>query len=164
MEKLNMQTTDVVGAEHRKNRCFCVRRDFCTKNRLYIVQQSCRWGFLHFDVGEEFLASVLQTGTEEIHHIVDDQETVMIALRGVDVNRWILLVVTLQIQLLLLVQLTSVNGGCNARRAIAEHRQGIDIDIVVDEDDGVLRLFDEADDMCVGIEDLSVVEDAFHWR
>ena len=56
---------------------------------FYIVQQSCRWGFLHFDVGEEFLASVLQTGTEDIHHIVDNQETVVIALRGVDVNRWI---------------------------------------------------------------------------
>ena len=113
---------------------------------------------MHFDVGEEFLASVLQTGTEEIHHIVDNQETVVIALRGVYINRWILLVVTLQVQLLLLVQLAGVDGGSDARRAIAEHRQGINIDIVVDEDDGLLRLFDEADDLCVGIEYLSVVE------
>ena len=88
----------------------------------------------------------------------------MIALRGMYINRWILLVVALQIQLLLLVQLAGVDGGSDARRTIAEHRQDIDIDIVVDEDDGLLRLFDEADDLCVGIEDLPVVEDAFYWR
>ena len=87
----------------------------------------------------------------------------MIALRGMYINRWILLVVALQIQLLLLVQLAGVDGGSDARRAIAEHRQGIDIDIVIDKDDGMLRLFDEADDLCVGIEYLSIVEDAFHW-
>ncbi len=73
------------------------------------------------------------------------------------------MVVALQIQLLLLVQLAGVDGGSDARRTIAEHRQGIDIDIVIDKDDGMLRLFDEVDDLCVGIEYLSVVEDAFHW-
>ena len=46
----------------------------------------------------------------------------------------------LQIQLLLLVQLTGVDGGSDARWAIAEYRQGIDIDIVVDKGDGVLLL------------------------
>ena len=121
------------------------------------------WGFLHFDVGEEFLSCIFQTGTKEIHHIIDNQEAVVIALRGVYLNRWILLVMSLQIQLLLLVQLTGVDGGSDARRTIAEHRQGIDIDIVVDEGDGAFCLFDEVDDMCVGIEYLSVVEDAFHW-
>ena len=64
----------------------------------------------------------------------------------------------------MLVQLTGVDGDSDARRTVAEHRQGIDVDIVVDEGDGLLRLFDEADDLCVGIEDLSVVEDAFYWR
>ena len=111
---------------------------------------------MHFNVGKEFLAGILQTGAEEIYHIVDNQKTVVIALCGVNVNGWILLVVTLQIQLLLLVQLTCVDGGSDPRRAITEHHQGIDIDIVVDEDDGVLRLLDEVDDACVGIEDLSI--------
>ena len=119
---------------------------------------------MHFDVSEEFLACIFKAGPEEIYHIVDNQKTIVIALRGVYINRWILLVVTLQIQQLLLVQLTGVDGGSDARRAITEHRQGINIDIVVDEDDGMLRLFDEVDDLCVGIEDLPVVEDAFHWR
>ena len=62
------------------------------------------------------------------------------------------MVVALQIQLLLLVQLAGVDGGSDARRTIAEHHQGIDINIVVDEDDGAFRLFDEVDDLCVGIE------------
>ena len=57
-------------------------------------------------------------GPEEIYHIVDDQETIVIALRGVYINRWILLVVTLQIQQLLLVQLTGVDGGSDTRRAL----------------------------------------------
>ena len=35
--------------------------------------------------------------------------------------------------------------------------------LIDDEGDGASRLFDEVDDLCVGIEDLPVVEDAFHW-
>ena len=87
----------------------------------------------------------------------------MIALRGMYINRWILLVVALQIQLLLLVQLAGVDGGSDARRTIAEHRQGIDIDIVIDKDDGILRLFDEIYNLHVGIEDLTIEENTFYW-
>ena len=44
----------------------------------YIIQQfGCR-GLLHFDVGEELLACVFETGPEEIYHIVDNQESVMV--------------------------------------------------------------------------------------
>ena len=43
---------------------------------------------MHFDVGEEFLASVLQAGTKEVNRIVDDEKTVMIALAYIDRNRW----------------------------------------------------------------------------
>ena len=35
--------------------------------------------------------------------------------------------------------------------------------LIDDEGDGASRLFDEVDDLCVGIEYLSIVEDAFHW-
>ena len=55
---------------------------------------SC-WCFLHLDVGKEFLAGILQTGTKEIHHIIDNQEAIVVALRGVNIDWWILLVVTL---------------------------------------------------------------------
>ena len=46
---------------------------------------------------------------------------------------------------------------------MAQHGQGIDVDIVVDERDGTLRLLDQIDDMGIGIEDLAVVKNALHW-
>ena len=57
---------------------------------------------MHLDIGEEFLASVFQRGTEEIDRIVDNEETVMIMTADVYINRWVLLVVAQNIQLLLL--------------------------------------------------------------
>ena len=56
-------------------------------------------GLLHLDVGEEFFAGILQAGSEEVDHIVDDQESVVVALAVVDCNRRILLVMALDIQL-----------------------------------------------------------------
>jgi hypothetical protein len=35
---------------------------------------------LHLDVGKEFLASVLQTGTKDVDHIINNQEAIMIML------------------------------------------------------------------------------------
>ena len=80
-----------------------------------IIQQFRCWSLLHFDVGEEFLARIFEAGSEEIYHIVDNQKAIVIALCDVNINRWILLVMALQIQLLLLVQLTGVDGGSDAR-------------------------------------------------
>ena len=68
---------------------------------------------MHFDVSEEFLASILQAGPKEIDHIVDDEEAIMITLAHIDCYRWVLLVVALYVQLLLLVQLASIDGGRN---------------------------------------------------
>ena len=42
---------------------------------------------LHSDVGEELFASVFQTGTKEIDHIINDEEAVMIVLAGIYYNR-----------------------------------------------------------------------------
>ena len=66
---------------------------------------------MHADVGEEFLASVLQAGAEDIDCVVDNQEAVVIALAEVDDDRGILLVVALQVELLLWGELTGVDGG-----------------------------------------------------
>ena len=57
---------------------------------------------MHFDVGEELLASVLQAGTKEVDDIVDDKKTVMIALAYIDRYRWVLLVMAVYVELLLL--------------------------------------------------------------
>ena len=118
---------------------------------------------MHFDVGEEFLASIFQAGPKKVDHIVDDEEAVMIALAHIDCYRWVLLVVALYIQLLLLVQLASIDGGSDIWIALAEQGEGGFVDIVVNEDDGLLGLFDEVDYLYVGVEYLTIVEDAFHW-
>ena len=74
---------------------------------------------MHADVGEEFLACVLQACAEDIDRIVDNQKTIVVVLADVDSDRRILL----------------------------------------------LLLLDEADDVGVGIKDLSVVEDTLHgWQ
>ena len=119
---------------------------------------------MHADIGEEFLAGILQAGTENVDNIVDDEEAVVVSLAYIYYNRCILLVMTLHVELLLLRELAGVNGGRDVGITIAEHRQGIDVDVIVDKDDGCLGLFDKADDMSIGIKDLSVVEDAFYWR
>ena len=118
---------------------------------------------MHADVGKELLAGILQAGTEDIDHIVDNEKAVVVSLAVIDSDGGILLVMTLHVELLLLRELAGVDGGRDVGISIAEHRQGIDIDVIVDKDDGCLGLFDKADDMGVGIEDLPVVEDAFYW-
>jgi hypothetical protein len=57
---------------------------------------------LHFDVGEEFLTCIFEAGPEEIYHIVDDQEPVMIPLAEIDGDGWVLLIMSLDVKLLLI--------------------------------------------------------------
>ena len=59
-------------------------------------------GFLHADVGEELLAGILQAGTKDVDHVVDDEETVVVALTEVHSDRGVLLVMALNVELLLL--------------------------------------------------------------
>ena len=54
---------------------------------------------MHADIGEEFLSSIFQRGSEDIDCIVDDQETVLVMLTHIYYNRWILLVVALHTEL-----------------------------------------------------------------
>ena len=115
----------------------------------------------------ELLAGILQAGPKDVDNIVDNEETVMISLTVIDGDGGILLVMTLDVKLQLshiLRLLTGVDGGRDVGITIAEHRQGIDVNVVIYEDNGSLGPFDEADDMGVGIEDLAVVEDALYWR
>lgn len=69
----------------------------------------------------------------------------------------------LDIELLLLGELACVDGSRNIISPIAQHGQSVNIDVIIYEDNGCLGLFDEADDVGVCVEDLSVVENAFYW-
>ena len=76
----------------------------CDKGRYlsYHAQKICWRSLLHLDIGKELLAGIFQACTEQIDHIVDNQETIVAMLAGVDCNWWVLLVVALHIELLLL--------------------------------------------------------------
>ena len=52
---------------------------------------------MHADVGEEFLASILQAGPKDVDYIVDDEKAVVIALAVIDSDGGILLVMTLDV-------------------------------------------------------------------
>jgi hypothetical protein len=85
----------------------------------------------------------------------------VVSLTVIDGYGRILLVMTLDVELQcvhILHMLTGVDGGRDVGCAMAQHSQGINVDVVVDEDNGLLCLLDEVDDMGVGIEDLPVVD------
>ena len=128
-----------------------------------MIEQIVSGGFLHFDVGEEFLAGILQTGPKEVDYIIDNQEAIMVTLAIIDSDWRILLVMALHVELLLLCQLASVDRGADIGIALAEQGEGRLVDVVVDEDDGLFRLFDEVGYLHVGIKDLPIVEDALYW-
>ena len=54
-----------------------------------------------FDISEQFLACILQTGSEQIDCIIDYQEAIVIVLADVHCDRRILRIVPLHVQLLL---------------------------------------------------------------
>ena len=66
---------------------------------------------MHADVGEELLAGIFQAGPKDIDHIVDNQEAVVVPLADVDSDGRVLLVVALYVELLLLGEVTGVDGG-----------------------------------------------------
>ena len=69
---------------------------------------------MHTDVGEKLLAGILQTGPEDVDHIVDDEKAVVISLTVIDSDGGILLVMSLDVKLELvqiLHMLTGVDGG-----------------------------------------------------
>ena len=88
----------------------------------------------------------------------------MIMLAHIDGNRRILLVMALHVELLLLGELTGVDGGRDIGSPIAQHGQGAGIDVVIYKYNGAMCLFDKAHYLYVGIKYLPIVENAFYWR
>ena len=87
----------------------------------------------------------------------------MIPFADIDGDGWVLLIMSCDVKLLLIWQLTGVDGGRYVGIALAEHRQGGLVDVVVDKDDWMFSLFDKADNLHVSVEDLAIEEDAFYW-
>ena len=86
---------------------------------------------MHSDVSEELFAGILQAGTKQIDHIVDNQEAIVIVLTYIYYNRWILLVMTLDVELQLLGELACVDGGRYIWISFAEHGESSLVDVVL---------------------------------
>ena len=65
---------------------------------------------MHADVGKELLPSILQTGTKDVDHIIDNEEAIVVSLAYIYNNRCILLVMPLHVELLLLRELAVSRG------------------------------------------------------
>ena len=63
----------------------------------------------------------------------------------------------------ILRQLPSVDGGRYTWISFAEHGESSLVDVVVYKSDCAFRLFDEVDNLHVGIEYLAIVEDSLDW-
>ena len=77
---------------HRKNRPFRVTTKHINYERQLlsdIAEQVLGGGLLHADVGEELLSGIFQRGPEDVDHIVDNEEAVVVPLADVDGNGWI---------------------------------------------------------------------------
>ena len=85
---------------------------------------------MHADIGEEFLTGILQAGPKDVDHIVDDEEAIVVSLTYIYNNRWILLVMTLHVELLLLRELACVDGGRDVGITIAEPLQPSSLAVV----------------------------------
>ena len=88
----------------------------------------------------------------------------MIPLADIDCDGRVLLVMALHVELLLLGELTGVDGGRDIGSPIAQHGQGAGIDVVIYKNYGTMGLFDKVHYLYVGIKYLPVVEDAFYRR
>lgn len=135
---------------------------------LDVTEEFLRRSFLHLDVSEELLACIFQTGPKEIDDVIDNQKAIVIMLAVIHGDWRILLVMTLNVELQLshiLRQLACIDSRRYICIALAEQGEGGLVDVVVDEDDGLPGLFDEVGYLHVGIEDLSIVEDAlYRWQ
>ena len=134
---------------------------------LDALQQSGdgRGGYLQFGKGEHLFAEVFQRGSDVIDFCpVDYQEAVMAFLVSMNAYRGILAVVFLQIQLQLVADGLRVDLGFHAGIPLAEHQQHRLVHVVVYQQQGLSCGADKVGGELVGVEQLTVVEDAFHGR
>ena len=99
--------------------------------------------FLHLDEGEQLLACILDAGTKQVRHIIDNQETVVIMSAYNYINRWILRVMPGQIQLLLRGELAGIDSCSNPSTSLAKHQQGAFIYVIIHQHYSPLSLLDE---------------------
>ena len=94
--------------------------------------------------------------------MVDEQETVVRSVEGVDRDWGILRVVAPEVELQLLAEVAGVYGGRHSAAALVEQGEHGVVDIVVDKYNGCLCLAYEVGREAVGVEYLAVEEGRGH--
>ena len=95
---------------------------------------------------------------------IDNQEAVVALLVGMDAYWGILAIVLLHVQLQLLADGLRIDVGFHAGVPLAEHQQHRFVHVIVNQQKGLPCGADKVGGELVGIEQLAVVEDAFHGR
>ena len=91
---------------------------------------------------------------------VDDEEAVVDVLDAVNFDCWVLRIVFFQIEEKGGRNALGVNSCAHSDAALGQLQQHRMVDVVVDEDDGLLCLLNQFAEENVGIEDLVLEEDA----
>ncbi len=99
-----------------------------------------------------------------IHCVVDAEEAVVGVLELIDGDGTILCIVALQVEGELLCDAARVNLCAHSVGALVEQGQHRVVHIVVEKDDAAFGAAHQVADESVGVEDLSVEEDALHGR
>ncbi len=132
-------------------------------------------GFLHFPLQrlspnlhpakcEPFLVQVLQRGADMIHRVIDAEEAVVGVLERIDGDGAVLRIVALQVEGELLGDVARVNLCTHVVGAFVKQGQHRVVHVVVEQDDAAFGAAHQVADESVGIEDLSVIEDALYGR
>ena len=99
-----------------------------------------------------------------INGVVDTEEAVVSVLELVNGNSLVLCVMSLQVEGELLSDAAGVNLRTNSIGSLVKHGQHRVIHIIVEQDNATFGTSDEVVDKGVGIENLSIVEDALRRR
>ena len=119
---------------------------------------------LHPAKSKPFLPQVLQRGAEVIYCVVDAEEAVVGVLERIDGDGTVLRVVALLVEGKLLRDVACVNLCAYPVGALVEQGQHRVVHIVVEQDDAAFGASHQVADESVGVEDLSVEEDALNGR
>lgn len=136
---------------------------------VYVTLQQVRNGcgrYLQFGECEHLFAKVFQRGSDVVHiRIIYNQKTVMAFFVCVYLYRRVLAVVSIQVQLKLAAYSLRVNVGFHSVIPFTEHQQHGFIYIVVYQQKGFLCRPYQVGGELVGIEQLTIVEDAlYRWQ
>ena len=99
-----------------------------------------------------------------IHCVVDAEEAVVGVLELIDGDGAVLCIVSLQVEGELLCDVACVNLCAHPIGAFVEQGQHRIVHVVVEQDDAAFGAAHQVADESVGVEDLSVEEDALQWR